>query len=132
MARPAHKKLILPGDVERSGGRLTIHVPSGYEDEQEAAQAPGALVCHVIVDHDRRLMCGRVYGPDERAAFERHCGNCAREHMDEIKKAGIAHRVPIMDPATWDPEVEAHMNELGKRMLREGRLTVRPNERAGF
>jgi hypothetical protein len=125
------RKLILPGDTARTGG-LTIHVPSGYEDERDAAQQPGALVCHVIVDHDKRLMCGKIFGPEERGKFEKHTGDCARKHLDEIRKAGIAHRVAIMDPATWDPEVEAHMNELGKRMLREGRLTVKPNERAGF
>jgi hypothetical protein len=32
----------------------------------------------------------------------------------------------------WDPEVEAHMREVGERMKREGRLTVKKNERAGF
>lgn len=31
-----------------------------------------------------------------------------------------------------DPEVEAHLLEVGKRMRAEGRWVVRPNERAGF
>jgi hypothetical protein len=128
----SEKKLILPGDVERARGGLTIHVPSGYADEQEAAEAPGALVCRVIVDHDKRLMCGKVFGPDQQQAFERHTGNCARAHLDEIRKAGLAHRVPIMDANEWDPEIEAHMQKVGERMKREGRLTVHPGERAGF
>jgi len=35
------------------------------------------------------------------------------------------------DPESWDPEVEAHMREVGRTMLREGRLEVLPHERAG-
>lgn len=31
-----------------------------------------------------------------------------------------------------DPEVRDHLLEVGKRMKREGRWEVRPNERAGF
>lgn len=126
------RKVILPGDAEPRTGGLTIHVPSGYADEQEAAQEPGSLVCLVIVDHDKRLMCGKVFGPHRRRAFQRHTGRCARKHMDEIRKAALAHRVPIMDEAAWDPEVAAHMQRVGERMLREGRLTVHPSERAGF
>jgi hypothetical protein len=86
------RKLILPGDTARTGG-LTIHVPSGYEDERDAAQQPGALVCHVIVDHDKRLMCGKIFGPEERGKFEKHTGDCARKHLDEIRKAGIAQAI---------------------------------------
>lgn len=31
-----------------------------------------------------------------------------------------------------DPEVTEHMRKVGKRMLEEGRMVVKPNERAGF
>src|SRR4051812_20712170 len=31
-----------------------------------------------------------------------------------------------------DPEVTKHLEGVGKRMLREGRWVVKPNERAGF
>jgi hypothetical protein len=31
-----------------------------------------------------------------------------------------------------DPEIEAHMRTVGRRMRREGRWTVKPSERAGF
>jgi hypothetical protein len=38
----------------------------------------------------------------------------------------------VFDPAGRDLEIEAHMRRVGKRMLKEGRWTVNPNERAGF
>jgi hypothetical protein len=32
----------------------------------------------------------------------------------------------------WDPEVAAHLRKVGERMVAEGRLEVKPSERAGF
>jgi hypothetical protein len=31
-----------------------------------------------------------------------------------------------------DPEIQAHMEKVGKRMLAEGRWVVKPSEKAGF
>ena len=63
---------------------------------------------------------------------EQGMARCASGHMDEARGERLKERMPIFDPESWDPEVERHMREVGKRMLREGRLEVKKSERAGF
>jgi hypothetical protein len=125
------KKLLLPGDVARSGGGLTIHVPSGYETEDDRMAAGGYLVCKVIVDADKRVMCGQIFELDREAEFQRHTGECAHRHLDEIRKASPTHRIPIFNEEEWDPELAEHLQKVGRTMLEEGRLTMNRNERAG-
>lgn len=115
--------LILPGDVQRPGG-LTIYVPSGYEKQP-------TMVCRVIVDANGEL-CGKPFYPGEERSFERHVGDCARRHMDLIRAQSPRTRLPAFDEEAWDPEVSEHMRRVGRRMLEEGRLEVKPSERAGF
>lgn len=57
---------------------------------------------------------------------QQHIAACARAHLDELRAAA---RPPVFDDSTVDTEVEAHMKKVGARMLREGRLVMRPNER---
>lgn len=118
MGRPVHKRLILPGEAA-SG--LTIHLP---RDEEPVA------VCRVPVGGGE--VCGKPFFPGEERAFQKHVGECAREHADEIRAESPRQKMPVFDEETWDPEVAAHMREVGRRMLREGRLETKPNERAGF
>lgn len=59
-------------------------------------------------------------------------GRCARNHMDELRSMRLKERMPVLDDDQWDSEIAAHMKKVGERMLKEGRLTVKPNERAGF
>jgi hypothetical protein len=47
-------------------------------------------------------------------------------------RAAKKKRLAVLQPESWDVEVEEHLRKVGERMKREGRLTVRPNERAGF
>lgn len=122
MGRPVHKKLILPGEVEKRD-RLQIFVPSGYEEPEQAIGHEHVLVCST---------CDRVYRLAEEREFQAHVGDCARVHMDLILSASPRRRMPILDEETWDPEVAEHMRKVGDRMLEEGRLEVRRNERAGF
>src|SRR5438552_18365309 len=81
-------------------------------------------VCHV---------CGSEFGEGQEQTWQKHVGDCARKHMDEIlaMRPSERNKGGPFDPETWDPEVEAHMAEVGRRMLRERRLEVLPHERAG-
>ncbi len=97
---------------------LQIYVPRGYERKIVG-------ICHV---------CGARFGEGMEAAWHRHVPACARAHLDEIRASTPAQRrkdTPF-DPELWDPEVEDHMAAVGRRMRREGRFEVKPNERAGF
>lgn len=90
------------------------------------AAAPVRVVgkCHV---------CGSEFGEGQEAAWEKHVGRCARAHIDDIRQSAHEQlrKGTLWDEDTWDPEVAAHLREVGKRMLREGRLEVLPHERAG-
>lgn len=112
-------RIILPGNPDREG-RLEILVPSGHE-------RPIAFRCRVPIDAEQT--CGKPFYENERAAFERHVGECARENADAIHAASPRTRMPWSDPENWSPEAEAHLREVGKRMLEEGRLEMKPNER---
>jgi hypothetical protein len=92
-------------------------------------------------DPDERLMvCRVVTGPGEICGmtftrpdvWQRHVGRCARAHMDEIRAESLRARMPVFDEESWDPEVSEHMAKVGARMKAEGRLEVKPSERAGF
>jgi hypothetical protein len=91
----------------------------------------GYLVCKVIVDADKRVMCGQIFELDREAEFQRHTGECAHRHLDEIRKASPTHRIPIFNEEEWDPELAEHLQKVGRTMLEEGRLTMNRNERAG-
>lgn len=135
MGRPIHSGLILPGDVARRGRGLTIHVPRGYETEQDRMadpEAQGYMICRVIVSASERVICGRIFEPGEKRAWQEHCGTCAMEHINEIRAASPRARMPVFDPASWDTEIEEHMRKVGERMRNEGRFEVRRSERAGF
>lgn len=97
-------------------------VPGVRDDEPE-------FVCTVPVNADGDT-CGHLFYPGEERAYQKHVGKCAREHIDVIRAASPRTRNEIFEP--WDPEVAAHMEKVGKRMIEERRLEVKPSERAGF
>ena len=74
-------------------------------------------------------MCGEEL-PNQRA-HEAHVGPCARSKMGEIHAALEVRRRSIFDSRSWDPEIAEHMRKVGERMKAEGRMEVKPNERAG-
>lgn len=123
--------LILPGDVPARGG-LTIHVPRGYETPAERMEDEGGHICRVVVDAASEEICGTVFAADRERDYLRHLRKCVSDHRDEIRAASPRTRMPILDPNQWDVEIDAHMREVGQRMIREGRLEVKPSERAGF
>jgi hypothetical protein len=109
-------RLILPGPQRPSGG-LTIHVPRGYE-----RRAVGE--CY---------LCGALFaeGDDVR----HHMKSCVKAagHDVQQEREDKKDRLEIfLDPNAWDPEVEDHMRRVGQTMIREGRLTVKKSEKAGF
>lgn len=108
------KKLILPGP-QSPKGRLTILVPRGYEDRPTG----GCALCGVPFFRDRDVK-QHLASPGHAEMVER--AREARGRRDQ--------RLAIMRHP--DPEVAEHMAGVGRRMLREGRLTVKPSERAGF
>jgi hypothetical protein len=76
-------------------------------------------------------LCGEVWPPERVTDWQGHFQQCIREHQGDIHEMSVERQ---RHPANWvpDPEVAAHMEKVGKRMIREGRLEVKPSERAGF
>ena len=91
--------------------------------------AEPTMICRVPTGEGE--ICGRLYYPGEEREWQKHCGECARKHMDAIQAERPSVRLPAIYES-WDPEVEEHMRRVGERMKKEGRLTVHPSERAGF
>lgn len=117
MSRPVHKPLITPGSVLAG---LTII--GNVQDREPVA------VCRVPVGDGE--VCGHPFFPGEERAFEDHMRTCADEHMDAILAESPRAKMPVFDEENWDPEVASHLRQVGRNMLREGRLETRPNERA--
>lgn len=124
MPKPITRQLQTPAG-------LTIHVPSGYADERELQAEEPTMVCNVIVDYDGNL-CGQTFVDGEERQWQKHCGTCAQANIEHIKAASMRERMPMFDPASWDPEMDAYMLDVGRRMREEGRWTVKKSERAGF
>lgn len=95
----------------------TLYVPSGHED--------------VIVGRCTVPGCGARFYRGEEAAWQKHVGPCARANLDRIHEMIEQKSPAAFREDNWDPEVAAHMRQVGKRMLEEGRLEVKPHERAG-
>lgn len=56
-----------------------------------------------------------------------------REAADDMVRAEAERKQRLaMIYEDDDPEITAHMQKVGERMLAEGRWTVKPNEKAGF
>lgn len=108
-------RLVLPGG--RSARRpVTVVVPHDWD-----RRATGFCgVCEVPFYSDR----------DMRAHLR---SGSHRDAIDEVMRARRqrAEKLAIFntDP---DPEVAEHMKRVGEAMLREGRMVVKKNERAGF
>jgi hypothetical protein len=113
--------LNLPGAVllgsESRPNAATLYVPPEYVDQ------PAAYRCHI---------CGSEFPETQARVWQKHVGDCARAHMSEIQASTPRARAKggPFDPETWDPELDEHMREVGRRMLREGRMEVLPHERA--
>jgi NMD protein affecting ribosome stability and mRNA decay len=94
-------------------------VPGQYADPE-----PPVIVgvCHT---------CEARFYRGQEEDWQRHVGQCAREHLDEVMDARAEQkkRLSIFDEESWDPEWAAHQRDVGKRMLAEGRLVAKPNER---
>jgi len=110
---------VLLGDAAKRPDRLTIHVPQGYEDS-------------VVVGKCLVPGCGAVFFRGQEALWQKHVGNCARRNMDRIQAEVDKHRASPFHEKHWDPEVARHLRGVGEQMKREGRLEVRPSERAGL
>lgn len=97
-------------------GPLQILVPRGYEDVEVIGRClvPG---------------CGAEFRAGQEEVWQRHVGKCARANLDKLRAAAA---VPRMVAEDYDPEVTKHLRGVGKRMLEEGRLTVKPHETAGW
>jgi hypothetical protein len=126
------RKIILPGSTQSQGGLVlpggvqpgmrTLAVPREYAEEQ-------VLVGKCLVPG-----CGQTFYRGQEDEWQKHVGWCARRNMDAIHEtvAEIKERRGVLDPGAWDPEIHEHMQKVGRRMRKEGRLTVKPSERAGF
>jgi hypothetical protein len=107
------RRLILPGEKSRRSN-LQILVPRDHS---------------TVVG--RCDLCELVFYDEAEA--RRHFERNARKHAEmanEMRQERLEERMPVFEE--WDPEVAAHLRKVGERMKREGRLEVRPDERAGF
>lgn len=101
-------------------GGLSIFVPRGYGTP------------HGPRPSGHCNLCGQdLYGSVD--VNTRHLVACAHgEAGDRVLREREAYkqRMAIFeDPSLWSPEAEEHVKKVGERMKREGRLTMRPNER---
>lgn len=78
--------------------------------------------------------CGAVFYKGEEEAWQRHTVKCGEEKLDEIRALAPSHvnKGTIFDHRDRDLEMERHFRKVREDMEREGRMTVNPNERAGF
>jgi hypothetical protein len=86
---------------------------------------------HCRVPTGPEEVCGAVFFEEEQRKFAQHVKECARKHEREIAEASPRVQQPLWHTDD-DPEVAAHMKRVGERMLEEGRLVTKPNEKAGF
>jgi len=116
--------IVLPGDARRGMG--TLHVPRGYESDPE--NAPVLVGVCTVPGCERE---GKPFYRGQEDQWQRHVGWCARKNRDKIGEVIEERndRMKIFSPESWDPEWTAHQREVGKRMLREGRLVPKPHER---
>lgn len=115
MARPVHKKLIVPGD-RPAGLGLLIPTDAAPKYRCRVPTGPGET-------------CGHPFYEGEERAWIDHISLCARNHEQEIHDNSPRVKMPIFyDPEQWDPEYETFMREVGRRMRAEGRVEQRPNE----
>jgi hypothetical protein len=114
--------LVLPGGQPARSGTAQLYVPRGYEDE---GREPPVLVGTCTT-------CDRIFYRGEEEEWQRHVGWCARQHLPEIldERQARKSRLEIFQEESWDPELAAYFKRVGDRMLREGRLTMRRNERS--
>lgn len=114
------KRIFLPNEAAPRGA-ATLYVPNGHET------GPLVIVgkCHT---------CDEEFGRGREEEWQKHVGWCARRNLDEIMQAREEQkkRTALFDDESWDPEISDHMKKVGETMLREGRMVVKKNERAGF
>ena len=104
-------RLIIPGRRDS----LTILIPDSAKHEE-----PG-FVC---------MLCDSKFAKERFGDYERHVARCAKLTHDQTLQEREDSMIEAFRP--HDPEVAAHMRQVGKRMLKEGRWTVNENEKAGF
>lgn len=100
---------------------------------------PSERSARVVVPHDQGRaatgFCGvcevPFYSDRDTRAHLRSGAHRDRVDAAVAERRRKRERLAIFTESA-DPEVEAHLREVGRRMLREGRLTVHKSERAGF
>lgn len=99
----------MPGFLPTRFGIVLVREPTGE-----------CFICGVPTYSERDMRAHLASSEHREAAEENRLAEQARKA-----------RVPFMhdDP---DPEVTEHLKGVGKKMLAEGRMVVKPNERAGF
>jgi hypothetical protein len=110
--------LIVPGGARR--GMQTLYVPRGHETREE------------VVLVGTCSTCDRIFYRGEEDEWQRHVGWCARQHLPEIMAAREERkkRLAVFQEENWDPEFAAYMEKIGGRMLKEGRMELKKNEKS--
>lgn len=113
--RRGERRVLLPN--ETAPGAAQLVVPHQYVDTVIVG------VCHA---------CGARFGPGQEEEWQRHMRPCYLQHEGEVRaeREERKKRLAIFQEESWDPELARHFRKVGDRMLREGRLTMHPNERA--
>ena len=116
--------LLLPNAGAARGMAGTIYLPPGSD------MIPKKWTCRCPTEGGG--VCGEQFDMDDVDRFTRHVLRCRERNEEAIHKASPRTRQPLLDPNSWDPEIETHMRKVGRRMRREGRMVILPRERAGF
>jgi hypothetical protein len=115
-----------PGDrllAERAGtlSGMSLHLILPHSAQPK-------YVCRVPTDDGS--LCGKRFYEDEQRKFQSHVIACSKEHEAAVQAERPSSKVPVLyDRDFWDPEYEDHMRKVGNRMVAEGRMEMRPNER---
>lgn len=110
------RRLIVPGQPPPQD-RLTIYVPRGAERRKTGE-------CY---------LCGAAFAAgDDVVAHMKRCVHAAGEDVRAERYDKVSRLEIFLDPGAWDPEVTEHLRKVGVRMLAEGRMELKPSERAGF
>lgn len=78
--------------------------------------------------------CGALFYEGQEEEWQSHTARCGQSKLDEIRALAPSERNKgtIFDHRDRDLEMERHFRQVRERMEAEGRMTVNPNERAGF
>jgi hypothetical protein len=100
-----------------------------------AAAERGGLILPGHVQREEPLVgvcstCDEVFYQGQEQDWQDHVYQCAMDNLPEIMAARAEQKKRLaIFHESWNPDVDEHLAKVGERMVREGRLVMRKNER---